>query len=185
MALNPAYLIECTLYEKGFKEANDEEYVDYMSEFQRVFPQLFQGPFTITSEIEGLDKHRKTLARNLDEIPDDDIERYNDTEDAVWYTYRYEVNAFYEANKPKLDAIIDHYKQFLYEDSEKEDVMFKIVRTPAGYWFATKHQSWLLAKYPFQLTYTCKALWVYLCRLIKSVWKDLSVSRKKMGLLRL
>lgn len=184
MALNPAYLIECTLYEKCFKESNNENYVDYMSEFQRVFPHLFKGPFTVTSEIEDLDKHRKALARDLDEI-EDDIARYNDTEDAVWYTYRYEVNAFYEANKSKLDAIIGHYQQFLSEDSEKEDIMFKIVRTPAGYWLATKHQSWLLAKYPFQVTYTCKALGVYLYRWIKGVLKDLSVSRKKLGLLRL
>jgi hypothetical protein len=167
MSVNPAYLIECTLYEKCLKETSNGN-GDYISEFQRVFPQLFKGPFTITPEIEDLDKHRKTLAQELNEIDEDhERYRYNDTEDAAWYTYRYEVNAFYEENKPKLDAIIGHYKQFLSGDEEKEDIIFKIVRTPSGYWLATKHQSWRVALHPFKLSYTCKALGVYLYRWIR------------------
>jgi len=178
MSVNPAYLIEGTLYEKCIKETDGNG--DYISEFQRVFPQLFKGPFTITSEIEDLDKHRKALAQELNET-DEDNKRY-DIEDAVWYTYRYEVGAFYEANKSELDAIIDHYKQFLNEDGEKEDAILKIVRTPAGYWLATKHQSWLLARHPFKLSYTCKALGVYMYRWIKRVLKGWYSNRKKRGL---
>jgi hypothetical protein len=173
MAVNSAYLIECTLYEKCIKETNKG---DYLSEFQRGFPHLFKGPFTITPEIEDLEKYRKALVQELNDIGEDTA-RYNDTEDAIWYTYRYEVNAFYEANRPKLDAIIDYYQQFLNKDGAKEVLIFKIVRTPAGYWLATNDQSWLLARYPFQLRYTCKALGVYLYRWIKRGVKGLLTER--------
>lgn len=169
MPTNVAYLVECTLYEKCLKQIDSE---DYISEFQRAFPHLFQGMFAVTEEIENLDKHRKALARQLDEIPEDD-ERYSDIEDAIWYTYQYEVNTFYEVNRPRFDTIITHYTQFLNQD-KKEDVLFKIVITPAGYWFATQYQSWLLAQKPFTLRYTCKAVGIHLYRWIKRsmrAWK--------------
>jgi hypothetical protein len=175
MPINPAFLIECTLYEKCLKQFNDG---DYLSEFQRVFPNLFNGPFTITPEIDDLENHRKKLAHELNEVPKDS-ERYSDIEDAIWYTYQYEVNAFYEANKPKLDEIIDSYQQFLSADDKKEELIFKIVHTPAGYWLATRHQSWLLVRSPFTLRYTCKALGVYLYRWIKSMWKGWRLGWKR------
>lgn len=173
MSLNPAYLIECALYEKCLKQSDNG---DYLSEFQRIFPHLFNSPFRVTPEIEDLDTHREKLIREIDEIPEDDEERYNDIEDAIWFTYRYEVNTFYEANKPKLDAIISHYKQFLNGDGEKEELVLKIVRTPAGHWLATKHQSWLLARNPFTLKYTCKALGIYFYRWLKRVLKGWRLS---------
>jgi hypothetical protein len=160
MSANIAYLVECTLYEKYLKQIDNE---DYISEFQRAFPHLFQGMFAVTEEIEDLDKHRKVLARQLDETPEDD-ERYSDIEDAIWYTYQYEVNTFYEVNRPRFDTIIKHYSQFLSRDGEKEEILFKIVSTPAGYWLATKHQSWLLAQKPFTLRYLCKAVGIHLYR---------------------
>jgi len=126
MSINPAYLLECTLYEKCLKEINNE---DYFSEFQRVFPQLFNVPFTITSEIEDLDRSRNALVQELDEVSEDTA-RYNDIEDALWYAYRYEVNAFYEANRPRLDAIIAHYQQFLNKEGAQEELIVKLVRTP-------------------------------------------------------
>ena len=67
------------------------------SEFQRVFPQLFNVPFTITPEIEDVDRARNALVQELDEVGENTA-RYNDLEDAIWYAYCYEVNAFYEAN---------------------------------------------------------------------------------------
>jgi hypothetical protein len=170
MSTNIAYLVECTLYEKYLKQIDDE---DYISEFQRAFPHLFQGMFAVTKEIEDLDKHRKTLARQLDEIPEDD-ERYPDIEDAIWYTYQYEVNTFYEVNKPRFDTIIKHYSQFLSGGGEKEEILFKIVSTPAGYWLATQHQSWLLAHKPFTLRYACKAVGIHLYRWMRRhtrAWK--------------
>ena len=174
MTVNPAYLIECILYEKCLQEANEG---DYVSEFQRALPHLFQCPFTITPEIAELDRSRRKLSRELREL-DADTARYNDVEDALWYAYRYEVNAFYDANKPKVDAILEHYQQFLTKEPAKETVLFKLVRTPAGYWFATNHQSWLVARYPFQWSYTCKALGVYFSRWLKRVIKRALPARK-------
>jgi hypothetical protein len=174
MAANSAYLLECILYEKCFKKTNSAE--DYLSEFQRVFPLLFRAPFTITPEIEDLDHQRQALTRELEQT-DKSTARYSDLEDALWYAYRYALNAFYDANKPRLDEIMSRYQQFLYRDRVKEITLLKIVHTPAGYWLATNDQSWLIAREPFELRYTCKAVGVYLYRWSKHTAKSFLPTR--------
>jgi len=114
MQINTAYLIESTIYEKVIRGTNNE---NYLPEFQRANPDIFIETVEITSEIEELDGKRKEVVYNLKEMDeqevDDDDPIYTGAVVGAWFFYGSEVEAFYEANTVKLDAIIDEYKTFL------------------------------------------------------------------------
>jgi hypothetical protein len=117
MQVNIAYLIESTIYEKVVQATNGG---NYLPEFQRAYPDVFMEKVEITSEIVKLDKQRKTAANAVQTMNQQGVDEgdplYSAVIDAGWNFYKNEVDAFYKANKPKLDTICEKYKTFRYRE---------------------------------------------------------------------
>jgi hypothetical protein len=121
MDVNTAYLIECAIYEKCINGTNTG---NHLAEFYRVNPDAFLETVVVTPEIQALDNEREEVMTILQTMYETGIDmddpRYTNAIGFGWDVYQNEVEKFYEANKPKLDALITQYRAYTAHGSSEK-----------------------------------------------------------------